>query len=154
MALFICCSGEWRLHGAYADSSLRAGWGPEVWLQRGMEGRGGELLVYTLQLDWRPAWRRFCGQLLGSWVWTTEINQAAIRIESTANSHLLFVFHRVKPGLCNSLEGWEGEVGRLKRERTYVYRWLIHDDVWQKPTQYCKAIILPLKINKLKKQKT
>ena len=29
----------------------------------------------------------------------------------------------------------------------YVYLWLIHVDVWQKPTQYCKVIILQLKIN-------
>ena len=35
---------------------------------------------------------------------------------------------------------------RFKREGTYVYLWLIHVDVWQKPTQYCKAIILQLKI--------
>ena len=28
---------------------------------------------------------------------------------------------------------------------------MVHVDVWQKPTQYCKAIILQLKINKLKK---
>ena len=26
-----------------------------------------------------------------------------------------------------------------------VYLWLIHIDVWQKPTQHCKAIILQLK---------
>ena len=26
-------------------------------------------------------------------------------------------------------------------------------DVWQRPTQYCKAIILQLKINKLKNKK-
>ena len=38
--------------------------------------------------------------------------------------------------------------GRFKREGTYVYPWLIHVDVWQKPTQYFKAIILQLKINK------
>ena len=49
----------------------------------------------------------------------------------------------------------EWEVGgRFKREGTYVYPWLIHVDVWQKPTQHCKAIILQLKINKLKKKKT
>ena len=36
--------------------------------------------------------------------------------------------------------------GRFKRKGTYVYLWLIHVDVWQKPTQYCKAIILQLKI--------
>ena len=29
---------------------------------------------------------------------------------------------------------------RFKREGTYVYLWLIHADVWQKPTQQCKAI--------------
>ena len=33
---------------------------------------------------------------------------------------------------------------------TYIYLWLIHADVWQKPTQYCKVIILQLKINFLK----
>ena len=30
----------------------------------------------------------------------------------------------------------------------YVYLWLIHADVWEKPKQYCKASILQLKINK------
>ena len=42
--------------------------------------------------------------------------------------------------------------GRFKREGTYVYLWLIHVDVCQKPTQYCRAIILQLKINELKKK--
>ena len=41
--------------------------------------------------------------------------------------------------------------GGVRREGTHVYLWLIHVDVWQKPTQYCKAIILQLKINKYKK---
>ena len=35
---------------------------------------------------------------------------------------------------------------QLKKERK---KWLIHVDVWQKPTQFCKAIILQLK-NKVK----
>ena len=48
--------------------------------------------------------------------------------------------------------GWEVG-GKFKEEGTYVYLWLIHVDIWQKPTQYCKAIILQLKINKLKKKK-
>ena len=43
--------------------------------------------------------------------------------------------------------------GRSKREGAYVYLWLIHVNVWQKPMQYCKAIILQLKLNKLKKTK-
>ena len=33
----------------------------------------------------------------------------------------------------------------FKREGTYVYVWLIHVDVWQKPTQFYKALILQLK---------
>ena len=52
-----------------------------------------------------------------------------------------------KAGLKLNLQ--EREVrGRFKREGTYVYLWLIQVDVWQKPTQFCKAIILQLKNNK------
>ena len=38
--------------------------------------------------------------------------------------------------------------GMFRREGTCVYLWLIHVEVWQKPTQYCKAIILQSDINK------
>ena len=57
-------------------------------------------------------------------------------------------------GACDNLEGGMGwEVGgRFMREVTYVYLRLILVDVWQKPTQYCKAIILQLKVNKFKKK--
>ena len=41
--------------------------------------------------------------------------------------------------------------GRFKRKGTYAYLCLIPVNVWQKPTQYCKAIILQLKINNFKK---
>ena len=37
--------------------------------------------------------------------------------------------------------------GRFRREGTYVNLWLIHGDVLKKPTKFCKAIILQLKIN-------
>ena len=38
------------------------------------------------------------------------------------------------------------EMGRwFKREGAYEYLWLIHVDVWLKPTKFCKAIILQLK---------
>ena len=51
--------------------------------------------------------------------------------------------------LCENPEGWDGvESGREVPEGgTYVHLWLIHADVWQKPTQYCKTIILQLQIN-------
>ena len=32
-------------------------------------------------------------------------------------------------------------------QETCVYLWLIHADVWQKPTQHCRTLILQLKIN-------
>ena len=43
--------------------------------------------------------------------------------------------------------------GRFKREGPCVCLWLIHVDVWQKQSQYCKVIILQLKINFFKNLK-
>ena len=37
--------------------------------------------------------------------------------------------------------GWEVG-GSFSREGKYVYLWFIHFDVWQRPAQYYKAIIL------------
>ena len=48
--------------------------------------------------------------------------------------------------------GWGLE--RLKVGRTYVYLWLTHVVVWQKPTQHCKAVILQSKINLKNVKKT
>ena len=54
--------------------------------------------------------------------------------------------------LCDNTEEWDGVGvrGRLKRvyihKYIYVYLWLIHIAVQQKPTQYCKAIV-KLKLN-------
>ena len=65
---------------------------------------------------------------------------------------------RTQTGACNSVttqkgrRGWEVG-GRFKAEGTYVHLWLIHVDVWQKSNQYCKAIILQLKINKFIKRR-
>ena len=52
--------------------------------------------------------------------------------------------------LCDNLEGWDvwEKRGRFYREGIYIYLWLIHVVVWQKPTQYYKAIILQLKKKK------
>ena len=48
--------------------------------------------------------------------------------------------------------GWDGVGGGRKvLEGGDIYLWLIHVVVRQKPIQYCKAIILYLKISKLKK---
>ena len=48
--------------------------------------------------------------------------------------------------------GWDVG-GRFKREGTYVYLWLTHADMWQKPTSYCDAIILQLKILKRERER-
>ena len=49
--------------------------------------------------------------------------------------------------LCDNTEGGgaAGVGGRLGREGTHVYLWLIHVDVWQKPAQHCKAVVLQLR---------
>ena len=44
-----------------------------------------------------------------------------------------------------SVTTWWGAMGRevvvrFKREGTNVYLWLIYVDVWQKLTQFCKAL--------------
>ena len=50
----------------------------------------------------------------------------------------------LRPDALWHLAGWEVG-GRFKREGTQVYPGLIHKDIWQKPIQSCKAIILQLK---------
>jgi len=53
---------------------------------------------------------------------------------------------RSKPVFWDKL-GWSGEGGGwgVQDGRTHVHPWLINVDVWQKPSQYCKVIILQLK---------
>ena len=56
--------------------------------------------------------------------------------------------------LCDNLNGWDGVGdGREVQEGwdIYIYLWMTHVDVWQKPSQYYKTIIIQLKINDLKK---
>ena len=54
---------------------------------------------------------------------------------------------RSKLVLWDNPEGWGREEGGRGAQdgRTYVHPWLIHVDVWQKPSQYSKVIILQLK---------
>ena len=51
------------------------------------------------------------------------------------------------PVLWDNPERWGGEGGGrgIQDGETHVHQWLIHVDVWQKPPQYCKAIVLQLK---------
>ena len=56
-------------------------------------------------------------------------------IKGTASGNLLYDAGSSSQVFCDNREGRDGEEGG--REGTYVYLWLIHVDVWQKPTQYC-----------------
>ena len=50
--------------------------------------------------------------------------------------------------------GWRGRQEGVLGRGTPVNPWLIHDNVWQKPPQYCKVISLQLiKISGLKKRR-
>ena len=53
-------------------------------------------------------------------------------------------------GLCDKLEewDWEGDGREVQERGTYVYLWLIHVDILQKTAEFCKAIILQLKLKK------
>ena len=52
-----------------------------------------------------------------------------------------------KPLLWDNPEGWGGEGGGrgFQDGVIHVHPWLINVDVWKKPSQYCKVIILQLK---------
>ena len=66
-------------------------------------------------------------------------------VKQIASGNLLYDAGSSDELLCDNLEGWEVQEGG-----TYIYPWLTQVNVWQRPTQYCKAIIFQLKINKLK----
>ena len=76
-------------------------------------------------------------------------------VKQIASGNLLYEAESSNSVLYDNLEdglGWEVG-GKFKKEGTYVYLWLIHVDVWQKPKQYCKAIILQLKLKKKQRKK-
>ena len=54
--------------------------------------------------------------------------------------------------LWDNPEGWDGEGGRWRVQDggTRVHPWLIHVDVWQKPSQYCNYP--PIKIINFQKR--
>ena len=49
--------------------------------------------------------------------------------------------------LWDNQEGWVGNKveGGFRMGGAHVHLWLTHVNVWQKPSQYCKVIILQLK---------
>ena len=61
--------------------------------------------------------------------------------------NLLYVSGNSNRGSVSTWRGGMGREmkGRFKMEGTYVYLWLIHAEVWQETTTFCKIIILQLK---------
>ena len=68
-------------------------------------------------------------------------------VKEIANGNLLYGSGNSNRVSVSTQSGGMGTEmgGRFKREGIYVYLWLIHVDVWQKTTKFCKAIILQLK---------
>ena len=60
-------------------------------------------------------------------------------VKQIASGNLLYNSGNSNQGSVTTQRGrmeWE-EGERFKKEGTQVYLWVIHVDVWQKPTQYC-----------------
>ena len=70
-----------------------------------------------------------------------------ITICKIASGNLLYDTRNSNQGSVRTLRGgmWREVDGRFRREKPYVYLWLVYVDVWQKPTQFCKAVIFQLK---------
>ena len=60
------------------------------------------------------------------------------------SASLLYDAGHPKPELSDNLErsGGEGGGRGVQNGWTHVHLWLIHIDVWQKPSQYCKVIFV------------
>ena len=91
---------------------------------------------------------------------TSQITQGihcliTIRKKNLLNGNLLYDSEGTQTRVLEQPNG-VGRGGRWERGsrgRRCIYLWLIHIDVWQKAIQYCKPIILQLKINEFQKIK-
>ena len=65
-------------------------------------------------------------------------------VKEIANGNLVYGSGDSNRGSVSTKRGGMGREmgGRFKREGMYVYLWLIHVEVQQKTTKFCKAIIL------------
>ena len=70
----------------------------------------------------------------------------SVFLMTSLNYKSWWTHEELTPALCDKLGMRWGGRWAFKREGTYVPLRLIHADVQQKPTQYCKARVLQLKI--------
>ena len=59
---------------------------------------------------------------------------------------ICYMTQSLNPVLCDNLEGCEWVGREVQKRGDIVISVADSYDIWQKPTQYCKAIILQLKI--------
>ena len=62
-------------------------------------------------------------------------------VKQTDSGSLIIDAGDPKPVLCENLDAWSGREG-VSKGRGHVYLRPIHADVWQKPLQYYKVIVL------------
>ena len=69
-------------------------------------------------------------------------------VKEMTNRNLLYDAGSLNPVLCDDLEGWDWVRSRRQvQEGEDVCVPMADSGIWQKLTEYCKAIILQLKIN-------
>ena len=90
-------------------------------------------------------------------MWTQWAKRRGAQIERVALTYTLPCLEAgAQLGLCDDLEAHHMRAcvgGRLNREGTYVYIWLINFVVQQKLAQHCEAIILQFKKRDREKKK-
>ena len=73
-------------------------------------------------------------------------------VKQITSASLMHETGHSKPMLWENPEGWVGDGGGkgVQNGETHVYLWLVHVAVCQKQSQYCKVIILQLKLINIK----
>ena len=91
---------------------------------------------------------RLLGEGEGGVIWEIHIETCTLPYaEQMASTSSMQEARHPKFVLWDNPERWgvREVAGGLRMEGTHVYLWLIHVNVWGKPPQYWKAIILQLK---------
>ena len=105
--------------------------------------------LYLYLLDWPKSSLEYMGEGEGRTKGESSMETYMLPfIKQTAGGNLLY--NTGSSTRCSVKTSRGGS--KVQEGGTYVYLWLIYVDVWQKPTQHCKVIILQWKINCLKKK--
>ena len=113
-----------------------------IWYRQSyVQGSNGDTDIKNRLLD-------SVGEGEGGMIWENSIETyVSPCVRSIIRASLMHDAGHLKLVLCDNLDGWGGEGGGsgFRREGSRVCLWLICTDIWKKPPQYCKVIVLPLK---------